>query len=221
MDTIFDMIRPILDTISSTWYFNMFQQSIHKESTLDPSIDSPIIGKNIKSLTQILTESEIIPGQILLVEINNNNEQRAVCAWATFNKFSCRPIRSDYFHDLGIFQCTNCKCYFSKIIANKYSNYVDCPNICGAYYDDDIDDSYVRYCGPAFNAVIIGKRLPMLSKKEIKGYHFNQRFSIIDIKLLDNIKDRNVKILNLVDFDDIYQDEYNDKYYFRNIDSNL
>nr|WBF71065.1 hypothetical protein [Megavirus caiporensis] len=219
MDTIFNMMRPILDTISSTWYFNMFQQSIQKESEIDLSVDSPIIEKNIKSLAKILSEFVITPGQVLLVEINNNHEQRAVCAWAINNGFSCRPIRSEHFHDLGIFQCTNCKHYFSKIIANKYSSYVDCPNTCGAYYDDDIDDSYVRFCGPAFNAVIIGERLPMLSKREVKGYHFNQRFNISDIKLLDNIKDRSVKILNLIDFDDMYED--GDKYYFRNIDANL
>ncbi len=113
MDTILDMMRPILDTISSTWYFNMFQQSIQKESGIDQSIDNPIIEKNIKSLAKILSESVITPGQVLLVEINNN-EQRAVCAWAINNKFLCRPIRSEHFHDLGIFQCTNCKHYFLK-----------------------------------------------------------------------------------------------------------
>lgn len=208
---ILEALMPVAESANMGWYFKQLIQEMKYEDEYREDECT-----NCGCMKQILEDNSPTEDNLLLVNAKNGVERRAFHAWAESKGYSHVPIKTSLFSDNVIYYCKECKrAYYdnemnisadwSTISSGVcYGSTIKCFH-CDSYYDaDDPEDSDIKRRGEAFNAVMIGVKLPLLSKRETRTH--KRKNSIErqnnDIQLLNKIGKRSIKVLPLTHFDE-------------------
>ncbi|AGC02409.1 hypothetical protein H012_gp039 [Acanthamoeba polyphaga moumouvirus] len=216
---LFDLMMPIAESANMGWYFKQLQDECksHREKV---KIQNSSKGYMLDLLNNNIPKS----GELLIVNARTGKDRRAFYTWAEENGFRCCPAKITMFKPTYIYEC--CECGVSHYDEEmRYENdwstinpgvcygvFIRCPNGCDTLFDPSEEDEEYNDIKKreAFNAVIIGKTLPLIPKKDTKKKKYIGHGKI-DTELIHTIPKRDLQIIKFTEFSDytIKHENYN------------
>ncbi|BCS82752.1 hypothetical protein QLL95_gp0263 [Cotonvirus japonicus] len=203
MENILINDKHLSDECGMSWYLKQIKEEIVQKQI------NTIAQEN--NMFHILENNIPTDDKLLLVNVKSGRERSAIHEWAFNHNFRHCSIRSNFFEPTFIFKCDECKKSHYEIEMRNQTDWstispgislgtvLKCPKFCDGYYIDDDSNNGLKK-SIAFNAILIGKSLPLLASPEVNKKR-TCPFSCEKSKnMLENMIVRNIKIIKHSEF---------------------
>ncbi|BCS82651.1 hypothetical protein QLL95_gp0162 [Cotonvirus japonicus] len=214
---LFDLMMPIAKSAGMGWYYEQLQQECQEKS-----LKNKVLKNNDTNMFNILNANIPGPEEVIVINVTSGRDRRAFYTWADYHRLRHCACKIKLFEPCYLYQCDECgqASYEDEVRYNtdwstinpgvSYGEFIECPNMCDTYYhtkdshgDPDCDFKRKK----VFNAVIIGKTLPLIPKSKTKRMKNVAQKRNIDMNILKQIPVRDFKIMSISNVEKYYESD--------------